>query len=83
LAASKGGSCLSDRYINKATPLRWQCALGHRWHAQPGRIRRGTWCAKCENLQRRSWWKPDTRSRGLSGASEPSDLPLRSLVGTT
>jgi hypothetical protein len=58
LAARKGGRCLSDRYINKATPLRWQCALGHRWYAQPGRIRRGTWCAKCANLRRRSRWRP-------------------------
>jgi hypothetical protein len=57
LAARKGGRCLSDRYINKETPLRWRCALGHRWYAQPGRVKRGTWCAKCANLQRRSRWK--------------------------
>jgi hypothetical protein len=47
LAARKGGRCLSDRYTNKSTPLRWQCVLGHRWYAQPGRVRRGAWCAKC------------------------------------
>jgi hypothetical protein len=83
LAASKGGSCLSDRYINKATPLRWQCALGHRWRAQPGRVKRGTWCAKCENLQRRSRWKPGPRRKSLSGALQPPELPVHSLVGTT
>jgi hypothetical protein len=57
LAARKGGRCLSDCYINKGTPLRWQCALGHRWYAQPGRVKRGTWCAKCASLRRRSQWK--------------------------
>lgn len=58
LAARKRGRCLSNRYINKTISLRWQCALGHRWYAQPGRVKRGTWCAKCANLRRRSQWKP-------------------------
>jgi hypothetical protein len=58
LAARKGGRCLSDHYTNKSTPLRWQCALGHRWYAQPGRVRRGSWCAKCASLRRRSRWRP-------------------------
>ena len=58
LASRKGGRCLSDHYTNKSTPLRWQCALGHRGYAQPGRIRRGAWCAKCANLRRGSQWRP-------------------------
>ena len=58
LAVRKGGRCLSDRYTNKSSPLRWQCALGHRWYAQPGRVKRGTWCAKCASLRRRSRWRP-------------------------
>ena len=58
LATRRGGRCLSDRYINKATLLRWECALGHRWRAQPGRVKRGTWCAKCATSRRRSRWKP-------------------------
>ena len=57
LAASKGGRCLSRRYINKATVLRWRCARGHRWSAQPGPVKRGTWCAKCTNLDKRSPWR--------------------------
>jgi len=58
LAARRGGRCLSTRYKNKSTLLRWQCALGHRWHAQPGTIKRGTWCPKCANIRRRSPWRP-------------------------
>jgi hypothetical protein len=57
LAAGRGGRCLSRRYTNKATTLEWQCAEGHRWRAQPGRVKRGSWCPKCANLKRRSPWK--------------------------
>jgi hypothetical protein len=64
LAASKGGKCIADRYINNDTPLPWQCALGHRWSARPGKVKRGTWCAQCANLRRRSRWKRERRPRG-------------------
>lgn len=63
LAARRGGKCLSERYSNNDTPLRWECALGHRWKASPGKVKRGSWCAKCVNLRRRSRWKTGTRCR--------------------
>jgi len=47
IAKSKGGKCLSDKYINKRTSLRWQCSEGHEWDTKPGNIRRGTWCPVC------------------------------------
>jgi hypothetical protein len=46
LAASKGGLCLSDTYVDSTTHLQWQCAVGHIWSAQPERVRRH-WCAQC------------------------------------
>ena len=49
LAKEKGGKCLSKKYINSRTKLKWQCSEGHVWMADPTRInRRGHWCAKCE-----------------------------------
>jgi hypothetical protein len=57
LASSRGGECLSDHYVNKETALRWQCALGHRWRARPGIVKRGAWCPRCANERRRSPWK--------------------------
>jgi hypothetical protein len=69
LAAQQGGKCLSNRYINKDTPLRWECALGHRWQASPGKVKRGSWCAKCANLRRRSRWKAGTRVGKVSLSS--------------
>jgi hypothetical protein len=69
LAARRGGRCLSGRYINKDIPLRWQCTLGHRWYARPGKVRRGSWCAKCASLRRRSRWKVGTRVSKVSLSS--------------
>jgi len=33
IAASKGGKCLSDKYINSKTKLKWECKEGHIWKA--------------------------------------------------
>ncbi|WP_254597737.1 hypothetical protein [Burkholderia lata] len=47
LAIAHGGRCLSEKYRNAATPLKWVCAAGHHWSAAPGAIVRGHWCATC------------------------------------
>ncbi len=47
LAASRGGKCLSTKYINTNTKLRWQCAEGHQWDAKPSHIKEGSWCRLC------------------------------------
>ncbi len=48
LAEKKGGKCLSDTYINKRTPLLWECKEGHQWKALPGGVKNNnSWCAKC------------------------------------
>ena len=36
IAASRGGNCLSNEYVNQKTALAWYCAAGHRWKAAPG-----------------------------------------------
>jgi hypothetical protein len=58
LAQSNGGECLSKRYLNLTTPLKWRCAQGHVWKATPGMVKpsgyqqRGTWCPECANAPR-------------------------------
>lgn len=47
LAKSKGGQCLSKRYVTALTPLRWECAKGHQWRAAPASIKSGHWCPHC------------------------------------
>ncbi len=46
-AASRGGLCLSDEYVNSSTHLIWQCREGHQWRATPNSVRMGTWCPAC------------------------------------
>jgi len=48
LAKSRGGKCISKKYINKETKLEWECINNHRWFAKPGSVKNnGTWCPKC------------------------------------
>ncbi len=49
LAVARGGACLSKRYIDTHTKLRWRCAAGHEWEALPLSIKRGHWCEICGN----------------------------------
>ena len=47
-AASKGGLCLADCYLNSKTKVQWECEHGHRWHAAPINVLYGkTWCPQC------------------------------------
>jgi len=44
LAAKKGGKCLSKKYVNSKTRLKWQCEQRHIWQATPDSIKNGSWC---------------------------------------
>ena len=58
IAATRGGMCLSKRYVNERTVLQWRCAVGHEWKALPEKIKRGSWSPACANILRRSEWVP-------------------------
>ena len=47
IAHSRGGKCLSLRYKNMSTKLRWQCERGHQWMARPHLFKLGQWCPRC------------------------------------
>jgi Zn finger protein HypA/HybF involved in hydrogenase expression len=47
MAKERGGECLSTKYSNSITKLRWRCAQGHEWEAVPSSLRAGTWCPVC------------------------------------
>jgi hypothetical protein len=47
IANARGGECLSKKYINTATKLKWMCSKGHVWEAMPDGVKRGTWCPVC------------------------------------
>jgi hypothetical protein len=43
-AISKGGECLSDKYIDSQTNLEWKCNRNHQWESKP---RTDFWCREC------------------------------------
>ena len=52
LAKSRGGLCLSKKYINSRTKLELECKEGHRWFNIPSHIKRGQWCRDCSGLRK-------------------------------
>jgi hypothetical protein len=54
VARERGGELLSDAYVNSSTKLRWSCAEGHRWRANPQSVMQGHWCRICSRGQGRS-----------------------------
>jgi hypothetical protein len=53
LAAERGGKCLSKKYENNDTELKWRCSSDHEWSATGSSVRRGSWCARCAHDRRR------------------------------
>ena len=48
LAISRGGKCLSTKYINNQTHMEWKCEKNHTWLAIFSSVKHGnTWCPTC------------------------------------
>ena len=48
IAKKRKGRCLSTKYINQNTKLKWECEKGHTWEAAPNNVKnRGQWCPIC------------------------------------
>lgn len=47
IAKSRGGECMSTRYLGWNKKLIFKCKCGYTWRATPSAIKRGTWCPKC------------------------------------
>ena len=53
IARERGGECLSSRYKNAQTKLRFRCGTcRHTWWAKPANIRLGKWCKPCGHVRR-------------------------------
>jgi len=51
IAKKKGGECLSLKYVNAKTHLRFRCKRGHEWKTTPIHITANdTWCHKCSKI---------------------------------
>lgn len=47
LAAKRDGKCLSKKYVNSTTKLKWQCSKGHIWKTAPVNVASNNWCPVC------------------------------------
>ena len=50
IASEKGGTCLSNQYVNSKTKLTFRCSEGHEWNAISSNIVKGHWCRICGNI---------------------------------
>ncbi len=54
-AKSRGGQCLSQKYINSNSKLLWKCAKGHDFDASLRYLRyHNRWCSKCNGIKQYS-----------------------------
>ena len=51
-ATKRGGKCISKKYINIDTKLKWKCSEGHIWETIPYLIKKGSWCPRCKNRRK-------------------------------
>lgn len=47
IARERRGKCLSRKYTDNRTPLKWQCYKGHEWDAGLDSVKSGAWCPEC------------------------------------
>ncbi len=82
IAESRGGKCLSTKYQNISTKLRFKCETNHEWEARPSTIKKGHWCPHCAGSARLSLddMQKIAMSRGgkcLSGQYKNSQSKLK------
>ena len=88
IAVKRGGLCLSTRYTNLRSRLRWRCALGHDWVASAANVRHGgSWCPTCAHsvpgdhrrdaqTRRRARWQVP-----VGGVRRPADDAAVGVLG--
>ena len=64
-ATSRGGKVLSQTYIDTSVPMEWECAEGHVWKNNFGKMRsQSQWCKKC-TLKEKTIFIPEDELRKL------------------
>jgi hypothetical protein len=52
IARSRGGECLSKKYVKLSDKLKWKCAKGHVWEACARNVKHSnSWCPICYKLR--------------------------------
>jgi hypothetical protein len=64
VAKERGGRCLSEKYVNCQTKMKWECKEGHTWNASFENIKNGRWCPHCRRLMRLKEIKTIAKEKG-------------------
>jgi hypothetical protein len=79
-AKARDGECLSKKYVNSGTKLKWRCAENHIWETLPEGIFAGNWCPYCAaTVWTLNDMKKKARERGgkcLSGEYKNNNVKL-------
>ena len=55
IAIDRNGKCLSKKYINSRTPIKWECKYGHQWEATVDGVKNGGhWCPVCAGNKKKT-----------------------------
>jgi hypothetical protein len=81
-AKSKGGNCLSKRYMNNHTSLKWICLEGHEWKARPANILSGTWCPQCRNDKLSKKFRGDINEYKRIAKERGGELLTKSFINS-
>lgn len=57
IAKARGGECLSEKYHNVQSKMKFRCSEGHIWKSEPGSIKKGHWCPVCGIKKSRQYLK--------------------------
>ena len=66
-AISRGGKCLSQKYVDSQSKLKWMCKSGHTWIAVPSSINAGTWCLICSGSKKKTMKEMQDFAKGKGG----------------
>src|SRR3990167_466794 len=53
-SSARGGECISQKYVNNHTRLKWKCKKGHLFFAVAKKVKIGQWCPVCWDERRKN-----------------------------
>lgn len=77
VARSRGGDCISTRYIYSTSKLKWKCHMGHIWEAAFHSVKQGRWCPHCFEMNRSKYNLEDAMNlaKNFGGWCVSSETP--------
>ena len=75
------GRCLSTKYVDAHTKLKWKCRWGHIFWATPANISQGKWCPVCGRKKSAASRKTKLRDIQILAKAHGAKLLSKAYVG--